>query len=60
MTKQLKSRMEALHGRGNKSKFAARKRKFKKSNNLSDDDTTPSEFDQDDSENDPDSNDESD
>lgn len=51
LTKQLKSRMKAMHGgRSNKSKVVTkRKGKFKEMQGLSDGDTTPSEFDPDDS-----------
>ena len=42
--------MDAMHGRGGKkNKVAVRKSKFKKRNNLDSDDTTPSEFDPDES-----------
>ena len=42
--------MDAMHGRGGKkNKVAVRKSKFKKRNNLDSEDTTPSEFDPDES-----------
>ena len=43
--------MDALHGKGgrNKGVVARRKRNYKEANGLSDEDTTPSEFDPDDS-----------
>ena len=51
LTKQLKSRMKAMHGgRNNKSRMVTkRKNKFKEMQGLSDGDTTPSDFDPDDS-----------
>ena len=60
LTQQLKSRMDALHGKGGRSKgkVAKRKHNYKGANGLSDEDTTPSEFDPNDSQYD-DSSDES-
>jgi len=59
LTKQLKSRMDALHkGKNNKSVANKRKKNYKHKQGLSDGDTTPSDFDPDDSQND--SEDESD
>jgi len=50
LTRQLKSRMEALHGKGKNSKMAEKKkRKYKEMQGLSDGDTTPSDFDPNDS-----------
>ena len=50
LTQQLKSRMDALHGGGKKKAVVQlRKRNYKATNGLSDEDTTPSEFDPDDS-----------
>ena len=50
LTKQLKSRMDTMHGRGRNGAIAKKKRKFKQMQDLSDGDTTPSDFDPNDSE----------
>lgn len=57
LQRQLKSRMEALHGNKSRGVIARRKANYKSQNDLSDADTTPSDFDPDNSEYDDDSDD---